>query len=250
MDEITETKWKVLNRDTIKYIAMFTMLLNHISKILMESGNFVSEVFLNVGYFTAIIMCYFLVEGYQYTHSKKKYAYRLIIYALISEIPYCLAFTENGVLEFRGLNMLFTLFICFCILFVVERVKNTPLKVVSILILILLSLVSDWPLLAPIFTLLFIWGKDSKKKLKAAFVISIILFGMFKFVGGIGRFPLNTSILYALGRIVGVTLAGIVIIYFYNGKRMERGKTFSKWFFYWFYPVHLFVLGIIRILRL
>ena len=44
MDEITETKWKVLNRDTIKYIAMFTMLLNHISKIFMESGNFVSEV--------------------------------------------------------------------------------------------------------------------------------------------------------------------------------------------------------------
>ena len=109
MDEITETKWKILNRDTIKYIAMFTMLLNHISKIFMESGNFVSEVFLNVGYFTAIIMCYFLVEGYQYTHSKKKYAYRLIIYALISEMPYCLAFTENGVLKFCGLNMLFTL---------------------------------------------------------------------------------------------------------------------------------------------
>ena len=77
-----------------------------------------------------------------------------------------------------------------------------------------------------------------------------ILFGMFKFAGGIGRFPLNTNILYALGRIVGVTLAGIVIIYFYNGKRMERGKTFSKWFFYWFYPAHLLVLGIIRVLLL
>ena len=108
MDEITERKWKVLNRDTIKYIAMFTMLLNHISTIFMESGKFVSELFLNAGYFTAIIMCYFLVEGYQYTHSKKKYAFRLIIYALISEIPYCLAFTKNGVLEFCGLNMLFT----------------------------------------------------------------------------------------------------------------------------------------------
>jgi len=146
---------------------MFTMLLNHISKIFMESGNFVSEVFLNVGYFTAIIMCYFLVEGYQYTHSKKKYAYRLIIYALISEIPYCLAFTENGVLEFCGLNMLFTLFICFCILFVVERVKNTPLKVVSILILILLSLVSDWPLLALNIYAFVYMGKRFKKEVKS-----------------------------------------------------------------------------------
>ena len=29
---------KILNRDMIKYIAMFTMLLNHISTIFMDSG--------------------------------------------------------------------------------------------------------------------------------------------------------------------------------------------------------------------
>lgn len=248
MNLTTETKWKVLDRDMIKYIAMFTMLLNHISTIFMKSGEFLSEIFLNIGYFTAIIMCYFLVEGYQYTHSKKKYACRLMIFALISELPYCLAFTGNGILEFCGLNMLFTLFICFCILFSIERITNVALKITSIVVLILLSLVSDWALLAPIFTLLFIWANGSKNKTKVAFVISIILFGLFNFIGGIGRFSFITNILYALGSIVGVAFAGVTIIYFYNGKRMKQGRVFSKWFFYWFYPVHLLVLGIIRIL--
>ncbi len=113
-----------LNRDVIKYIAMLTMLLNHISQVFMKSGYFLSELFLDIGYFTAITMCYFLVEGFQYTHSKKNYAIRLLIFALISEIPYCMAFTTNGVLEFQGLNMLFTLLICFMILIVNDKVSN------------------------------------------------------------------------------------------------------------------------------
>ena len=54
---------KGLSRDAIKYIAMLTMLLNHISTIFMQPGHLLSELFLDIGYFTAITMCYFLVEG-------------------------------------------------------------------------------------------------------------------------------------------------------------------------------------------
>jgi hypothetical protein len=236
-----------LNRDVIKYIAMLTMLLNHISQVFMKSGYFLSELFLDIGYFTAITMCYFLVEGFQYTHSKKNYAIRLLIFALISEIPYCMAFTTDGVLEFQGLNMLFTLLICFMILIVNDKVSNKFLKDICILGLIILSLFCDWALLAPIFTLLFIWSRGLRNKMKYTFIISMLLFGLFNFAGGIGRFSLGTNIAYALGSMSGIALAGIVILYFYNGKRMEKGKVFSKWFFYLFYPVHLLILGLIRI---
>lgn len=241
------SKYKILNRDVIKYLAVLTMLLNHISTIFLQSGSLVAEVFLDLGYFTAITMCYFLVEGFRYTRSKRNYFVRLLLFALLSQIPYSLAFTQNGMIEFQNLNMLFTLLICFGILMVVERVADKGLKIVYILLLLFASTICDWAVLAPVFTLLFIWSQGSKKREKLAFLFAMLLFGAFNFLGGLGRFSFKTNGIYALGSMLGIALAGIVLVEFYNGKRMQRGKVFSKWFFYLFYPVHLLLLGVIRI---
>ena len=77
------TQNRGMNRDTIKYIAMVTMLLNHISFIFLEPGTLLAELFTAVGYFTAPVMCYFLVEGMGYTRSSKKYGQRLLLFAVI-----------------------------------------------------------------------------------------------------------------------------------------------------------------------
>ena len=53
-----------LNRDQIKYIAVFTMLLNHVANIFLQPGTFACEALKDIGYFTAPVMCWFLVEGY------------------------------------------------------------------------------------------------------------------------------------------------------------------------------------------
>ena len=130
--EQTETI-KILNRDVIKYIALFTMLLNHIANIFLEPGTLIFTILIDIGYFTAPVMCYLLVEGYHYTRSKKKYAGRLALFALISEIPFCLAFSEvytgARIISFCGFNMIFTLFLCFCILLVMDYVENSFLKI-------------------------------------------------------------------------------------------------------------------------
>ena len=48
--EISDKPYKVLNRDTIKYIAMFTMLLNHIATIFLTPGTWLFEFFLRSVY--------------------------------------------------------------------------------------------------------------------------------------------------------------------------------------------------------
>lgn len=236
-----------MNRDAIKYIAMLTMLLNHISNVFMTSGTFWAECFKDIGYFTMPVMCYFLVEGYHYTHSKKRYSARLAIFAVVSELPFCLAFTKGAVLDFVGMNMIFTLLLCFTILLVLEFVQRYEVKVVLVVVLAALSLHSDWAVLAPIFTLLFAWAANDKQKTAYAFLLAMGVFALNSMAVGVDVYPLPMALCWTIGQVAGMALAAVVIVFCYNGKRMKKGKTFSKWFFYIFYPGHLLILGLLRL---
>ena len=252
-----------MNRDQIKYVAMFTMLLNHIANIFLEPGTLLFEVMVDIGYFTAITMCYFLVEGYGYTHSKEKYGKRLLLFALISEIPFCLAFTEEGTISFVSMNMLFTLFLCFLILYAMEKTTTLPRQTLCVWGLILASAYSDWALLAPIFTYWFAscglrdeqgrmlpagdGSPERKRLLWKVFGKAMLLFGLLNLVENMEQTTPIMAIIQSLGANAGILLAALCIIYLYNGKRAEKHRTFSKWFFYIFYPAHLLVLGLLRI---
>ena len=276
-----------MNRDEIKYIAMFTMLLNHIANIFLEPGTLLFEIFVDVGYFTAITMCYFLVEGYGYTRSKEKYGKRLLLFAAISEIPFCLAFTEEGTISFVNMNMMFTLFLCFLILVAREKIQADWRRNGCIIVLVILSIYSDWALLAPLFTLWFAtcgltdaqgkmlsvvpgtlekdakgtatlaeWATGTKaddftvqrrKKLWKVFGNAMLLFGLVNLAENVETMSPGMSILRSLGAVVGIFLSAICLIYLYNGQRAKKHRTFSKWFFYIFYSAHLLILGLLRL---
>ena len=237
-----------LNRDQIKYFAMVVMAIDHITAIFMTEGGYLYEILINIGYFTAISMCYFLVEGYDYTRSKKKYAERLLLFALISEIPFCLAMTSGQIISYVELNMMFTLFLCFMMIWALDTLKNPVLKVIIVLAIIFLSILCDWAIWAPVMTLLFIWSKGNKKRLKLSFALITITYGVLNYLFLLKDHNTTTySFIVALISMSGMTLAGICITLFYNHKRSEKHRTFSKYFFYLFYPLHLLVLGILRI---
>lgn len=249
--DITESNrqnWQILNRDIIKYIAMFTMLLNHIAFVFLENGTVLKEVFEDVGYFTAITMCYFLVEGYTYTRSKKKYGQRLLLFAVISQGPFWFAFYD--VMPIVGLNMIYTLFICFLILVAREKIQSPFLRIIVSIFLVLMTAVSDWQLFAAIFTIMFDCYKNSRTKMMVSYVAAFLAFGGFNAFSYamMHECAIGTALFHGAMSGAALLVSGIVILFFYNGKRMECGRMFSKWFFYLFYPGHLLIIGLIHYL--
>lgn len=238
--------WPCLNRDAIKAIAMATMLLNHIANALLSPENPWFEPLVDIGYFTAVTMCYFLAEGYEYTHDRKAYALRLLVFAFISQIPYQLA------LGFFQLNMLFTLLVCFGIVhvWVSWGADKGPQKALTVLGLVFASLFMDWAILAPVFTLMFASWRygdtpacGTRSGLARLFVGDALIF----FFLNLQEEWTAQAMLQAAASSLGILAAGAVILLFYNGKRAEHGRAFWKWFFYLFYPAHLAVLAAVKL---
>ena len=233
------TSCRILNRDAIKYFAMFAMLLNHIANVFLTPGTLLAELFLDIGYFTAITMCYFMVEGYRYTRSKKKYGMRLFLFALLSQFPFSFAFHHGG------LSMIYTLFVCFLILVVREKIENKALRNLLVVFLVLATAVGDWPFFAAVFVIMFDIAGDDTKKFWQTYSVGIIGFGLLNFMSYVTQFSVIKAVVCAAGACLGMLASGLTIRYLYNGKRAAHGQNISKWFFYLFYPAHLLILGMI-----
>ena len=175
-------KTKPLDRDAIKLIAIVLMLGNNIAAVFLPLGMFPWQIVSDLGYLTRDLVCCFLVEGYRHTRSRKKYALRLLVFALLSQFPWRLALVNN-----HNLNMLFTLLLCFLLLAGLDRVESRVGKAALALAAIALSLFCDWALLAPVFTLLFAWAGEDQRKKGAAFAVSILLFGGLNFASYLER---------------------------------------------------------------
>ena len=230
-----------LNRDAIKYIAVAAMTCNHFAHIFLQPDTLVYEVLVDIGYFTAVTMCYFLVEGYYYTHDKNKYGRRLLFFGILSQIPYTLA------LSFWQWNMLFTLYICFWILQVLNSKRSENEKHILVFVLSAVTVFSDWALLAPLFTVLFAESSGEKRKTGKAFLISAVIYGGMNLSAFLPVYPMGEAVLRAVCSCAGILVSGIVITCFYSGRQAVRGRRFSKWFFYIYYPAHLLAFWIIKV---
>ena len=226
-----------MNRNILKYIAVIAMLSDHIGIAFVGMDKPLGVTMRVFGRLTAPIMCYFLVEGYTHTSSKKKYALRLLTFAFISQVPF--SYFLTGRLYGDKFNMMFTLFFCFLLLLLFEKAENSLLGIAGAIGIFLLCSYCDWGFVAPLWVIVFAFFRKDKKKL-CIFYTLVCVFWVIRCIsvkvdgGGIWY-----DALWQAG-----VLGFIPFLYLYNGESGKSSK-FSKWFFYIFYPAHILILAVI-----
>jgi hypothetical protein len=131
-----------ISGSTLKLIAIFTMLIDHtaasiLGGLLIKRGiysgvNFnnyaklytIYEIMRLIGRLAFPIFCFLLVEGMVHTHNKYKYAMRLALFALISEIPFDLGLQYQP-FNWDHQNVFFTLLIGLLVMIGFDTINKT-----------------------------------------------------------------------------------------------------------------------------
>ena len=238
---------KNLNSNILKTIAVISMTIDHIAWAIFPGFSMhpIAIIMHILGRIACPIFCYFMVQGYIHTKNFKKYFSRILIFALISHIPYVLtSFNYVDALSlipgyhgvFNQTSILWG-FACGLLLIRVNDSKlNNIYKLLLSIFICLISFPADWSCVAPLI-ILFMWEyKDNFKMQMITMFLMIITYVIVYF------FAIDT--IYALLQF-GIVLS-IPLLYLYNGKVGNNIKLnkIMKWFFYIYYPLHLLIIFI------
>ena len=268
------TNKKVFSAATLKNIAVITMVIDHIGGTLVyefEQRNvqnigidgFISMWMRIIGRIAFVLFAFLLTEGFVYTSDKKKYALRLCAGAVISEIPYDLV--ESGrIVNIWDQNIFFTLLLGFCIIWILDTIKEKGIfiKVVVVLLGLMLSelLRCEYGVMG-IGLIVVLYCLRGKMILYPVVLVEC-------FIGHLANDLIHNFVsinrdvirkgseihLFSWDEISIITkvnferrlsqtmpgiLAALLLIFFYSKK---KGKQLPKAFYYLFYPVHLIVI--------
>ena len=150
MNNIKE-RIKIFSGAKLKYIAFASMLIDHFNKAIiypnLDGGmlNRISDLFDILGRIAFPIFIFLLIEGYFHTRNKWKYLGTLLLFGIISEVPFDMC-TSAVFFEPNWNNIMFTLSFVLAIIWIIDVLKeklNKPLwYVVSILIVAVMCFVA------------------------------------------------------------------------------------------------------------
>lgn len=240
-----------ISGSTLKLIAAVCMLTDHtaavlLGHILVDNGIF-SVADYSLGYMQELIQassmgwvyfayqvmrriigrmafpiyCFLLTEGFEKTKSRPKYAGRLFVFALISEIPFDLSW--NGEVFYPHYqNVFFTLFIGLVMIWLMEKIKKGFRN--------LFFRLAGW---SAVFLAAAVLAEIVNCDYGAHGIIAVALLYLFR------KNKTEQMIAGCIAFVWEITAPlAFIFIGRYNGKRGFR----SKYFFYIFYPAHLLAL--------
>ena len=205
---LSDKKTRKLNGLTL--LAILLMVIDHIGAIIFPE----IEILRWIGRLSFPIFAYQLSVGYQHTSNVSKYLFRLWIFAIIAQIPYTIAF------DTFDLNILFTFLLS---LYLIDRfAKKEYYWIVTVLaVLFFVNVDYEWygVLLPVVFYL-------TRNKKWLGLLIGVALTAGFSY---------HFEVAFQLLAILGIIIALYV-------KPINLKIQTSRYFFYWFYPVHLAVI--------
>ena len=208
------------------------MLIDHIGLLFFSIATPVGFLCRMIGRLTCPIMCYFLAEGFVHTSSRKKYALRLLTFALISQPAFSLL--RQGDLLSTKLNMLFTLLISFLILWCYKSIPHKIWKWIPMLMLLFVARYCDYGTLAPFLVAAFYFLRHHRGKQMAAFACLAAVYSLCRILPQFEAYQLIYCGLFVT----------VPLLLLYNGKRGGE-HPMHKWIFYVFYPLHMLALCLI-----
>lgn len=223
-----------ISGSTLKLIAVISMMIDHTGATVLRTlmrhpvilgsgqGQFWQQIYQysrDIGRIAFPIFCFLIVEGFLHTHDPKKYAGRLFLFALISEIPFDIALKGSWFYPGKQ-NVYFTLLFGLLVLMGLSRFRFHPW--------------SSIPIIAAGMCAAQLLHTDYSYKGVFLIVVLYILRDtrLYQCIGGAAAVSWELPAPIAF-----------LPVWLYNGKRGIR----LKYFFYWFYPVHLMVLYVINI---
>ena len=244
-------KRKILNANQLKLIAIIAMTVDHIAWAMFDGypTALLPLVMHIIGRLTCPIMCYFIAEGYHYTRNINKYTFRLFAFAFVSHFAYI--FASNDFVDFKSFipfyygNFLNQTSVMWSLAWglVMLRIADSKniksiYKVLLVILICIITLPSDWSCIAALCIMAIGTNRGNFRKQMSWMIFYVALYSLVYF--------------FAIDKVYGVLQMGVVlsipVIAMYNGKRGKNPKInkFMKWFFYIFYPAHLFVIGLIN----
>lgn len=200
----------------LKMLAMLAMTADHIGAV------FFPEIPLLrwIGRLAMPVLCFFIGEGLRHTRSPRRYLLRLTGFALLSELPFDLAF--YGGIEWGHQNVYFTLALGLLALWAIQSrgMEGWLLALTAALAAELLG--CDYGMYGVLLILLLDrFHRARSEQLAGVALLNLAFFG------------LQTQTL---------SLIALPLLWLYNGKRGRDDRRL----FYLYYPAHLCVLGILR----
>lgn len=219
-------------------IAMIFMLCDHMWATILDY-----EWLTCIGRIAFPIFAFLITEGYIHTSNINKYIKRMVIFAIITEIPFNLMVSASPIYPFHQ-NVLWT-FVISLLTLKYLNFDNTKNIFKSILIIILAIIIATITMCdyfgAGVMMVVgfYIFRKSKLLQLLMMIYVNMILIQGYSYpidiAGYTYYFPQQ-----------GFAVLSLIFIWLYNGKQGYHAKWF-KIFCYAFYPLHMLILYILTI---